>query len=128
VLVVIILLREIQCSYTQQSFSIAAWPSGVSSPPINTLSAFRRSSIAVPSARNSGFDRIYIETTQCKYKDLILSHITLFLLLYYFVATCFDPSESSSGHTGTVSEAKLHVKLYKKLQLKIYEIALHKTL
>jgi hypothetical protein len=47
-----------------------------------------------------------------KYKNQIPSHTTpFFLLLHYFVATCFGPSGPSSGHTGAVSEAKLYVKL-----------------
>lgn len=59
VFVVMILSRGIQCSYTQQSSRIAFWPSGVSSPPINTRSAPSKSSMAVPSDRNSGFDNIW---------------------------------------------------------------------
>jgi hypothetical protein len=51
-----------------------------------------------------------------------ITHNT-FLLLHYFVATCFGPSGPSSGHTGAMSEAKLYVKL----QLKIHKIELHKA-
>ena len=36
--------------------STAFFPDSVSSPPIKTRSAFSKSSIAVPSAKNSGFD------------------------------------------------------------------------
>ena len=39
--------------------AIAAWPPGVSSPPIRTREGFSRSSIAVPSARNSGLLRTW---------------------------------------------------------------------
>mmetsp|Transcript_23465 Transcript_23465/g.64691 ORF Transcript_23465/g.64691 Transcript_23465/m.64691 type:complete len:230 (+) Transcript_23465:1092-1781(+) len=48
----------IQWLYTHLRAATAAWPLGVSTPPINTRSGFCRSSMAVPSARNSGLDRI----------------------------------------------------------------------
>jgi hypothetical protein len=38
--------------------SLAAIPSGVSNDPIKTLSGFIKFLIAVPSAKNSGFDNI----------------------------------------------------------------------
>ena len=34
----------------------AAWPAGVSAPPTSTRSGLKRSSMAVPSARNSGLE------------------------------------------------------------------------
>ena len=34
----------------------AAWPAGVSAPPTRTRSGLKRSSMAVPSARNSGLE------------------------------------------------------------------------
>lgn len=57
VLVVMIRSLGTQCSYTEQSARMAAWPSAVSSPPIRTRSGSFRSFTAVPSARNSGLDR-----------------------------------------------------------------------
>lgn len=42
----------------------------------------------------------------------------------YIMATCFGPYGPSSGHTGAVSGAKLHVKL----QLKIHGTALRNAL
>ena len=56
VFVVIIFSVGIQFEYTEHNSLIALLPSGVSSPPINIRSGFKRSSIAVPSAKNSGFD------------------------------------------------------------------------
>lgn len=58
VFVVNIFSFGIQCWYTHDNSAMAAWPLGVSSPPISTRSAFIRSSMADPSAKNSGFDRI----------------------------------------------------------------------
>mmetsp|Transcript_35189 Transcript_35189/g.84052 ORF Transcript_35189/g.84052 Transcript_35189/m.84052 type:complete len:204 (+) Transcript_35189:693-1304(+) len=43
-----------QLAYTPASFSAAAIPSGVCTPPINTRSGDIKSGMAVPSARNSG--------------------------------------------------------------------------
>lgn len=57
-----------------------------------------------------------------KYKNLILSCTTPFLLLYYFAAACFGHSGSFSGHASPMSKAKFYIKL----QLKLHEIALHK--
>ena len=48
--------RGIQRAYTSTSFCRAAWPLAVSWLPISTRSGCSRSAIAVPSARNSGFD------------------------------------------------------------------------
>lgn len=49
----------IQCAYTRLSASIALRPLSVSwHPPISTRSGFCRSAMAVPSAKNSGLDRI----------------------------------------------------------------------
>lgn len=53
VFMVRILLLGIQCSYTLQSSSIAACPAGLSSPPMRTLSALRRSLIAVPVTKKT---------------------------------------------------------------------------
>jgi hypothetical protein len=53
-----------QCAYTAASAWMAAWPLGVSRPPIKTRSGFSKSSIAVPSARNSGFERICQDMTR----------------------------------------------------------------
>ena len=47
-----------QRSYTEARVSTAALPSGVSLPPMSTRSGFSRSAMAVPSAKNSGLDRI----------------------------------------------------------------------
>ena len=49
--------RGTQCAYTPTSFSMAARPSGVCSPPMSTRPGLCRSSMAVPSARNSGLER-----------------------------------------------------------------------
>lgn len=57
VFVVIIRSWGTQWRYIQHSSSAAALPSLLWSPPIKTLSGLSRSAIAVPSARNSGFDR-----------------------------------------------------------------------
>jgi hypothetical protein len=46
-----------------------------------------------------------------KCKNTIATCTTPFLLLCYFVATCFGLSGPSSGHKGAVSEVKLYVKL-----------------
>mmetsp|Transcript_48281 Transcript_48281/g.121915 ORF Transcript_48281/g.121915 Transcript_48281/m.121915 type:complete len:236 (+) Transcript_48281:772-1479(+) len=48
----------IHCSYTLLSTLSACCPLGVSLPPMSTLSGLMRSSMAVPSARNSGLERI----------------------------------------------------------------------
>mmetsp|Transcript_71380 Transcript_71380/g.118614 ORF Transcript_71380/g.118614 Transcript_71380/m.118614 type:complete len:318 (+) Transcript_71380:458-1411(+) len=45
-----------QRRYTFARYSTAASPCGVCGPPTNTRSGSKRSSIAVPSARNSGFE------------------------------------------------------------------------
>mmetsp|Transcript_55 Transcript_55/g.202 ORF Transcript_55/g.202 Transcript_55/m.202 type:complete len:230 (-) Transcript_55:325-1014(-) len=47
-----------QCAYTLFSTSIACRPRAVSLPPISTLSGFMRSATAVPSAKNSGLERM----------------------------------------------------------------------
>ncbi|WVZ24134.1 hypothetical protein V8G54_002678 [Vigna mungo] len=47
-----------QFAYTSFRVCMAFCPSGVSLPPMRTLSGLNRSSIAVPSARNSGFERM----------------------------------------------------------------------
>ena len=54
--VVIIFSWETQWLYILVTSLIASFPDGVWSPPIRTLSGFIRSSIADPSARNSGLD------------------------------------------------------------------------
>mmetsp|Transcript_39027 Transcript_39027/g.76294 ORF Transcript_39027/g.76294 Transcript_39027/m.76294 type:complete len:237 (-) Transcript_39027:322-1032(-) len=51
-----------QCLYTEASASIASKPPGVCKPPIKTLSGIVRSSMAVPSARNSGLESTWKET------------------------------------------------------------------
>mmetsp|Transcript_5581 Transcript_5581/g.16838 ORF Transcript_5581/g.16838 Transcript_5581/m.16838 type:complete len:232 (-) Transcript_5581:180-875(-) len=48
-----------QNSYTADSLATAASPSGVGSPPMSTRSGVSRSFTAVPSARNSGLDKIW---------------------------------------------------------------------
>ena len=60
-LVVRIFSEGTHFAYTSTKVWIAASPSGDSSPPIRTRSGSRRSSIAVPSARNSGLDRTWKE-------------------------------------------------------------------
>mmetsp|Transcript_3488 Transcript_3488/g.10911 ORF Transcript_3488/g.10911 Transcript_3488/m.10911 type:complete len:236 (+) Transcript_3488:599-1306(+) len=50
--------RGTQLAYTSASAAIAALPAGVCRPPMRTRSGFLRSSMAVPSARNSGLDRM----------------------------------------------------------------------
>jgi hypothetical protein len=57
-----------------------------------------------------------------RYKNPIVSCTTHFLLLYYFVATCFGPAGPSSGHIDAVCEVKLCIKL----QIKVHKAALHK--
>lgn len=47
-----------QLAYTSANAVQASIPSGVWSDPMSTRSGFNRSLIAVPSARNSGLDRI----------------------------------------------------------------------
>merc|ERR1719352_1904871 len=42
--------------YTLAKHCTAAWPAGVSAPPTSTRSGLKRSSMAVPSARNSGLE------------------------------------------------------------------------
>mmetsp|Transcript_26117 Transcript_26117/g.61218 ORF Transcript_26117/g.61218 Transcript_26117/m.61218 type:complete len:313 (+) Transcript_26117:564-1502(+) len=64
-LVVMICGRAIHCAYTLARVSTAARPSGVCSPPISTRAGFCRSSMAVPSARNSGFDSTWKVTPSC---------------------------------------------------------------
>lgn len=59
VFIVIILSEGIQWLYTQQRALTASCPSGVCSPPINTRSGFIKSFTAVPSAKNSGFDKTW---------------------------------------------------------------------
>lgn len=66
VLVVRIFSLGTQCSYTAQSARTAFWPSGVSSPPIRTLSGFFRSLMAVPSAKNSGLDSTWKSKTEAR--------------------------------------------------------------
>lgn len=51
-----------QCAYTAASCSMAACPAGLSLPPMSTRSGLVRSAIAVPSARNSGLERIWKST------------------------------------------------------------------
>ena len=48
-----------QWEYTSLSDRQASFPSGVCNEPISTRSGANRSLIAVPSARNSGFERIW---------------------------------------------------------------------
>ena len=55
-LVVTIFSRGIQFAYISTSDWTASSPLGVVLPPISTLSDLNRSSIAVPSAKNSGLD------------------------------------------------------------------------
>jgi len=57
-LMVVILDRGTQVAYTSARVAAALRPDAVSADPIMTLSGLRRSLIAVPSARNSGFDKI----------------------------------------------------------------------
>src|SRR5574343_22592 len=57
-LVVKILSVGTQFAYTSTNCWIAFCPSGVVSPPIKTLSGANKSSTAVPSAKNSGLDKI----------------------------------------------------------------------
>ena len=57
-LMVVILDLGTQAAYTSASVAAALRPDAVSADPIMTLSGLRRSLIAVPSARNSGFDKI----------------------------------------------------------------------
>mmetsp|Transcript_1487 Transcript_1487/g.4033 ORF Transcript_1487/g.4033 Transcript_1487/m.4033 type:complete len:280 (+) Transcript_1487:397-1236(+) len=52
--VVMICSRGTQLAYTDTSFSTAALPAAVVSPPMSTRAGAMRSSMAVPSARNSG--------------------------------------------------------------------------
>merc|ERR1719181_2023089 len=56
-LVVRIFSRGTQFAYTPTTVSRAFKPSGVCMPPSNTLDGVSRSGTAVPSARNSGFDK-----------------------------------------------------------------------
>ena len=55
---VVILDRGTQVAYTSARVAAALRPDAVSAEPIMILSGYRRSFIAVPSARNSGFERI----------------------------------------------------------------------
>ena len=57
--VVRILSSGTQWAYTSLRAWTALCPPGVSLPPMRTLSGLKRSWIAVPSAKNSGFDRIW---------------------------------------------------------------------
>ncbi len=57
-LMVVILDRGTQAAYMSVRVAAALLPDAVSAQPIMTLSGLRRSLIAVPSARNSGFDKI----------------------------------------------------------------------
>ena len=57
-LVVIICGSGTQFAYTDASLLTAAKPSSVCSPPISTRLGASRSRMAVPSARNSGLERI----------------------------------------------------------------------
>merc|ERR1719231_1169665 len=54
--VVMICSLGTQLAYTESKVLIAFIPSGDCSPPIRTLDGYKRSSTAVPSAKNSGFD------------------------------------------------------------------------
>ena len=54
---IIIFLSGIHLEYIFFNELIAFFPESVSSPPIKTLSDLNRSFIAVPSAKNSGFDK-----------------------------------------------------------------------
>jgi len=57
-LMVVILDLGTQAAYTSARVAAALRPDVVSADPIITLSGLKRSLIAVPSARNSGFDKI----------------------------------------------------------------------
>jgi hypothetical protein len=57
-LMVVILDRGTHAAYTSARVAAALRPDDVSAEPIMTLSGLKRSLIAVPSARNSGFDKI----------------------------------------------------------------------
>jgi hypothetical protein len=57
-LIVVILECDTHAAYTFAKVAAALRPDALSAEPMMTLSGFRRSVIAVPSARNSGFDRI----------------------------------------------------------------------
>mmetsp|Transcript_11865 Transcript_11865/g.36901 ORF Transcript_11865/g.36901 Transcript_11865/m.36901 type:complete len:414 (-) Transcript_11865:231-1472(-) len=50
--------RGTQLAYTSTTVWSAFWPASPSSPPSSTRSGLVRSAMAVPSARNSGLDRI----------------------------------------------------------------------
>ena len=54
--------RGTQWLYTEHRVDTAMRPAGVGSPPTSTREGARRSSMAVPSARNSGLDTISKET------------------------------------------------------------------
>ena len=58
-LVVNILSVATQLAYTSTKAWIASCPSGVVSPPIKIRSGCNKSSTAVPSAKNSGLDKIW---------------------------------------------------------------------
>jgi len=61
-LIVVIRDRGTHALYTSPNVAAARLPSGVSDDPIITRSGVRRSLTAVPSAKNSGFERISNET------------------------------------------------------------------
>ena len=51
--------RSTHVAYTSAKAAAASRPAGVGIEPIRMRSGFSRSLMAVPSARNSGFDRIW---------------------------------------------------------------------
>eukprot|EP01139_Manchomonas_bermudensis_P014343 Amastigsp_a508395_1463.p3 type:complete len:185 gc:universal Amastigsp_a508395_1463:593-1147(+) len=74
--------RGTHSPYSDASSSAAAWPAGESSQPMRTRSGEVRSLMAVPSARNSGLERIW------KLSPFLLT-LVIFLML-------------SAARTGTV--------------------------